>query len=303
MADTLLQLVQYAAGAVGLPAPTSVIGSTVAQTQQYLQLVNEAGRMLAREYDWQALQIEYRFNTQFVTTTGNTVNGSPIVTGIPSTVGLSNLWQPTGVGINQDTYIDTVDSATQVTMSQPATATGLGVQIIFCQTKYLLPAPWDRSVDNTQWDKSKHWQMLGPETQQQVAWLKSGFISTGPRIRYYFMDQYLQIWPPVTTNEYLGLNYIGKNWVCATGVLQPSKTLFTADTDTSVFPDILMQLLLKLKLFEIKGFDTTAMYRDYTDQLSIAKANDAGSPMLSMSPSPVDILVGWQNIPDSGYGT
>ncbi len=302
MSDTLLQLVDQAAGEMGLDVPSSVVGSTVAQTQQYLYLINGAGRMLAREYDWQALQIEYRFTTAYLTTTGTVTNGSAIITGIPSTAALAaSTYQAIGNGINQDTYIQSIDSATQVTMTQACTASATGESITFCKTKYTLPAAYDRMVDNTHWDKSKHWILLGPETQQQVEWLKSGYIASGPRIRWYVQDDYLQLWPPVASNEYLGLNYITKYWVKSAAATQPDKSLFTVDTDTCIWPDELMVLALKLKLFEIKGFDTTAIYRDFTDQKNIAKANDSGSQTLSFSPTPADILIGWENVPDSGY--
>jgi hypothetical protein len=82
----------------------------------------------------------------------------------------------------------------------------------------------------------------------------------------------------------------------------PTKELFTVDTDTCMFPDPLMRAIIKLKYFEIKGFDTTAPYRDYMMQLDAAKANDAGSPNLSMAPRPSTVLIGFGNIPDSGYG-
>ena len=74
------------------------------------------------------------------------------------------------------------------------------------------------------------------------------------------------------------------------------------DTDTCIFPDALMRALIKLKYFEVKGFDTTAYYRDYTQQRDLAKANDAGSQTLAMNPRPASILIGWENIPDSNYG-
>ena len=302
MSDTLLQLVDQAAGEMGLDVPSSVVGSAVAQTQQYLYLINGAGRMLAREYDWQALQIEYRFTTAYLTTTGTVASGSAVVTGIPSTAALAaGTYQAIGNGINQDTYISTIDSATQVTLTQACTAAGTAQAITFCKSKYALPSAYDRMVDNTQWDKSKHWVLLGPETQQQVEWLKSGYIASGPRIRWYLQDDYLQLWPPVASNEYLGLNYISKNWVTSTGTSAPDKSKFTVDTDTCIFDSELMVLALKLKMFEIKGFDTTAIYRDFTDQKSIAKANDSGSQTLSFSPTPADILIGYANIPDSGY--
>jgi len=64
-----------------------------------------------------------------------------------------------------------------------------------------------------------------------------------------------------------------------------------------------MVLCLKLKYWEVKGFDTTAYYRDYMAQLDIAKANDAGAVTLSMNPRVPEVLLGWNNIPSSGYGT
>ena len=77
----------------------------------------------------------------------------------------------------------------------------------------------------------------------------------------------------------------------------------TLDTDSPVFPDRLMILGTKLKYLEAKNFDTTAVYRDYRDELEEAKGSDADSPMLSMAPRSANILINQNNIPDSGYGT
>ena len=64
-----------------------------------------------------------------------------------------------------------------------------------------------------------------------------------------------------------------------------------------------MVLFLKMKYFEIKGFDTTALMRDFSAELDLAKAHDAGSPTLSMNPRVNSVLIGWENIPDAGYGS
>ena len=77
-------------------------------------------------------------------------------------------------------------SPTTVVLSQAVTSTSTGT-FVFSQVKYALPAAYDRLIDRTDWDKTQHWEMLGPETMQQVQWLKSGFISTGPRVRYYLI--------------------------------------------------------------------------------------------------------------------
>lgn len=296
----MLQLVQQASAELGLAVPSSVAGNQTQDVVQMLALLNAVGYELARQYPWQALNTEYRFSTQYSTQTGTTTNGSAVVTGLTDTSSLDTTYMVTGTGINQDTYVLTVDSATQVTLSQAATVSG-SASLTFSKVKYAMPAGFDRITDRTQWDKSKHWEMLGPETPQQWQWLKSGYISTGPRMRWRQMGGYFQVWPPMSTNEYLGFEYVSSYWAQdASGTRVPSLTL---DTDTAIFPDRLMVLGLKLKYFETKGFETTALFRDYNMQLEIAKSADGGAPNLSMAPRMSTALIGWVNLPDSGYGS
>lgn len=300
MALTLLQLVQQASGEMGLLVPQNVAANTSADVTQMLYLSNAVGNELARQYTWNALNREYRFSTTVATSSGVSVANNNTITGLdPAVVAqLNSDWMITGQGINQDTYVVTA-SGTQVTLSQTAKSSGT-FTFTFGQTKYDMPADYDRQIDRTHYDKSKRWEMLGPETPQQWQHLKSSYIATGPRIRYRLMGGQFQIWPILGTSEYLGFEYISTGWVdSATGTPQAS---FLADTDTSVFPDRLMVLGLKRKYFEIKGFDSTAFERDYQEQLNIAKANDSGSQTLQMSPQNASVLIGFENIVDSGYG-
>ncbi len=297
----MLALVQQVTGELNLSVPTYVIGNTSQDVQQVLALMNAAGYELTKEYDWQALEKEYRFYTQYVATTGNTTANSYVITGIPSTTGLTTQYSITGTSVNQDTYVTTVDSATQVTMSQTASTTTSGGTVNFSQTIYDLPSDFETITDRTQWDKTKHWEMLGPEDAQQWQWLKSGYISTGPRVRWRILGNTFQIWPPMTTTEYLGFEYRSKGWaLSATNVVKNS---FTADTDTTFFDDRIMVLYTKLKYFQVKSFDTTALQQDYQRYLSIVKANDKGSATLSFAPYPSKVLIGYANIPDTGYGS
>jgi hypothetical protein len=143
--------------------------------------------------------------------------------------------------------------------------------------------------------------MLGPEDAQQWQWLKSGYISTGPRVRWRILDNQFCIWPIMNTQEYLGWEYRSKGWArSAAGAIKNS---FTADSDTTVLDDRIMVLLTKMKYWGIKGFDTTVVAQDYQRYLTIAKANDKGAPNLSFSPQPSRVLIGYANIPDTGYGS
>ena len=296
-------MVQQVAAELNLSVPAFVVGNQSQDVQQILALMNGAGYDLIKEYDWQALQVQYRFYTQSLTANATTVNGSATLTFAAGT-DLSNVtsqWQLTGYNIPQDTYVVSANNTTkEVVMSQ--IASGSGVQSVVCaQTAYDLPYDFEAITDRTHWDKSKHWEMLGPEDAQQWQWLKSGYISTGPRVRWRILDNQFQIWPVMNTQEYLGWEYKSNGYVrSATGAI---KTSFTEDTDTTVLNDRIIVLLTKMKYWGIKGFDTTIVSQDYTRYLSVAKANDKGAANLSFAPYPSKVLIGYANIPDTGYGS
>jgi len=303
MAQTLLQLVQNFALETGLFAsPTAVASSADNGILQAQALLNAAGGEIAREYDWQALVKQNIFTMPAaVTFTGDTVLGSSTITNasINLTSYGTGVFAITGIGLNQGVYVNSTTSSTAV-CSQPASSTATGTTFSLFKVKYAMPSDYDRKIDRTDWDKSRHWEMLGPETAQQWEWLLSGYIASGPRIRYRIFGAYFQIWPPNSNSDTLGFEYVSNAW--AASVSGTAQTSMTSDTDTCIFPDRLMVLALKRKMWEIKGFDTTAIERDYQTQLNIAKANDAGSPSLSMAPRISSSLIGWQNIPDTGFG-
>ena len=303
MSQTMLQLVNQVQNELNLAVSTSVAGNPNTDVQQILSLMNGAGYELLKEYDWQSLQVQYRFYTKSLTANGTTTNGSAVLIMAAGT-DLSNVtsqWQLSGYNIPQDTYVVSVDNVSkQIVMSQVATGTDTQ-SVVIAQTAYDLPADFETITNRTHWDKSKHWEMLGPEDAQQWQWLKSGYISTGPRIRWRILDNQFQIWPVMNTDEYLGWEYRSKGWArAADGTVKNS---FTADSDTTVFDDRLMVLFTKMKYWGIKGFDTTVVSQDYQRVLSIAKANDKGAPNLSFAPYPSKVLIGYANIPDTGYGS
>jgi hypothetical protein len=300
MSSTMLQLVNQVQSELNLAITPNVAGNPSQDTQQILALMNRAGYDLVKEHNWQALELEYRFYTTAITTTCDTIANTYNLLNVANTTGLDNNYSIVGTAIPQDTYVNSV-SGTTVTASQLASSTSIGQSVTFSRTKYPLPPDYETVTDNTHWDKTKHWQMLGPVDAQQWQWLKSGYISTGPRVRWRILGNEFQIWPPYNTLEYLGFEYRSKGW--ARSANNQVKNSFTNDDDTSVLDDTIIVLLTKLKYFQIKSFDTTALNQDYQRYLSIAKANDKGSATLSFAPQPSAVLIGWANIPDTGYGS
>ena len=306
MALTLLQLVNQVTGEMGVQQPSTVISNTTLYVIQLLNLANGLGQNLSREHDWQGFDKEYRFTTVFYQYTATTTSGSTSLTSLSSTTGLTSTptyFQVTGTGINQDTYLVSVNGGgSSAVMTQAATASGTGVTLTFAQTLYALPSDYDRLIDKTDWSKTQHWEMLGPETAQEWQWLKSGYISSGPRIRYRVLGGFFQIWPPQAANLYLGFEYMSNQWV--TGASGTGRSSMTIDTDVFTFPDPLMVTGLKWRWATEKANNAENEYKSaYMRQLDIAKANDAGSRTLNMAPRFTSVLIGFGNIPDSGYGT
>jgi hypothetical protein len=300
MGSTMVELIQECTNELGIPTPSTVAGNNSQDVVQLLALMNACGYELLRRADWRELTRQYTFYTEATTATGSWVNGVAAITGLASTTGLDTTYQVQGNGIPNATYITSV-GPTSVTLNYEVTSTQVDAQVIFQKVKYGLPPDYYSTVNRTHWDKSKRWEMLGPESPQQWEWLLSGYISTGPRIRWRLLGKYFQIWPGMNGGELLGFEYRSKGWAeAADGT---PKNSFTADDDTCVYPDRLMVLGTKLKYFEAKGFDTTALYRDYLLEFETAVAQDVAAANLSFAPRPGTVLIGYDNIPDSGYGT
>lgn len=294
-------------GVAAASSPSTVIGNTNQDVVQTLALVNAGGDELAREHQWQTGTLEHRFTTVYYQYTATLSTSSTTITAMSSTTGLTTsptFFHVTGTGVPEDTTLVSVNAgASTAVLSRTPTVAGSGVTLTFSQTTYSLPSDFDRIIDRTEWDKTRRQMLNGPKTGQQWQWLKGGIGATTPSARFRIQGGNFKIWPPLGAEYYFGFEYQSKFWVLVTSGTAVTKQAFSVDTDTCMFPDPLMRALIKLKYWEVKGFDTTALYRDYTAQRDLAKAHDAGSPTLNMAPKPTELLLGWDNIPDTGYGS
>jgi hypothetical protein len=82
-----------------------------------------------------------RANTGTTAVTGNTTSGSATVTGLSSTTGMAAGRPFGGAGINPHTRILSVDSATQITLDDVATATATGAALAFASNVRMI-ADW-----------------------------------------------------------------------------------------------------------------------------------------------------------------
>lgn len=297
----LLQLVQASMGEMGLALPNAVASSTDPQIIQVYSLMNKVGNDIITNDEWQGLDTEYRFNTNIYAYTGDSTATSPVITGLSSTTGITaGLFMCTGLNVPADTYVQSVDSVSQVTLTNPISGSATGTLFNFSQTKYPLPADYDRQINRTQWDKGNHWELLGPKSPQEWQYMKSGIVSTGPRMRYRILGGYFQLWPPALVSTQIGFEYTSNAWV--TALDGTKKAAFSNDADTCIFRDRTMICGSKFEFFSIKGFDTTTLSRDYEIQKGKEMALDHGAPTLSLQSSGPPLFISPGSIPESGFG-
>jgi len=175
---------------------------------------------------------------------------------------------------------------------------------------YALPSDYSYFVDQTQWDRTNQWPLLGPRSAQQWAFLKGGFASSGPRYRWRLRNNEFIIHPtPGATGggETLAMEYISNAWYLTAGGDPDTPTDFiadfTADGDIPYLDKWLLQRYLKLKFWETKGFDSTAFMDDFMTVFNSLTGKNKGAPVLSIAPRPVEILLGPWNIPDGNWNT
>ena len=94
------------------------------------------------------------------------------------------------------------------------------------KSEYDMPSDWSYFIDQTQWDRTNHWPLLGPKTAQEWQWLKGGLLSSGPRLRYRVVAAKFEIWPvPSPSNTPVGDSNI-------TGVFAPGTLAMEYVADT-----------------------------------------------------------------------
>lgn len=295
---TLLELVQQVCDELMIQRPQTVAGSTDPQIRQLLALLNRLGVDLSRQAQWQRLNREHILTTVAINQTGNTVAGSNVITGIPSTVGITPQFGVNGPGTTPFAQVTSV-GANQVTLNMPMTATLTGASFQFSQVAYDLPSDWLSEIPQTEWDRTNRWPLLGPQSPQDWQSFKSGIVYAGPRQRFRIQENQILINPPPPNGLLFSLEYISTGWVINS--VNQRLPRFTNDTDKAIFPDSLLITGLKAQWKAAKGLDGTFDLAEFRVMLDTIKAQDKSAPKLSLSPQPGEVLLSVANVVDGNW--
>lgn len=308
---TLLEIANQVVNELGLPTINSVIGNQNSTARQILALANRSGDDLYQTQQWTQSQNLNIINIKTpVITAGDLVAGSETVSNIADTSQIvANYFAVTGVEIPTAARVTSVVDLHTIIMDEPSSVTATQSPIIVARDTFDIPADFKWFLNRTMWDRTNHWELIGPISPQVDEWQRSGIVTVGPRKRWRQVglpNTCWRIWPPPTaTTDYpstLVFEYESAYWVLGTdGVTR--KANFQVDTDTPIVDSQAIVLSTKWRLWQIKGFEYGAMQAEANDYISRLAARDGGSPDLTLGRrrSPEDYLLNPWNAPDGNW--
>ena len=164
-----------------------------------------------------------------------------------------------------------------------------------------LPGDWCYFLDQTQWDRTNHWPLLGPKTAQEWQWLKGGLLSSGPRIRYRVVSGKLELFPTDSTQSEIAMEYVSTNWLASGTQTNTFYDEIQDDSNLILFDPWVTTAYIKLKYWEAKGLDTTAYSQDFLNVWQARIGKNKGAPVLTLAPRARTMLIGINNIPDGSW--
>lgn len=173
------------------------------------------------------------------------------------------------------------------------------------QGSYDMPPGWSYFIDQTQWDRTNHWPLLGPKSAAEWAWLKGGLLASFPRMRYRVMGNKFEVFPvPESNSEFkLAMEYVTENWVQDTTVNPdaPTQAMVKKDGDVVWYQPWLMVKYTKLKWMQLKNFPSEAAAADFQRMFESLKGKDTGAQVLSMVPQRTPFFIGPWSVPDGNW--
>ncbi len=168
---------------------------------------------------------------------------------------------------------------------------------------YDLPEDFLGMVQQTGWDKSTRTPLAGALTPQEWAYLEGrDMAKTTLYPKFRIQGGKFNLYPsPPPEGLQISMQYMSSNWVLLSDGSSYGKEV-TTGSDKPLFDKTLITRYLKVKWLEAKGFDTSKAQDDLNLMFEFLTGTDGGSQVLSLGGGSGSALLGYRNIPDTGYG-
>lgn len=173
--------------------------------------------------------------------------------------------------------------------------------IVALTDSYDLPDDWRYAVDQTQWDRTNHWPLLGPKSPQEWAWLKGSFVASLPRIRYRIQNNKLKLYPAPASVLDLHMEYVSSYWAGLATEVVPTKEMITLNDDIVYYDPWLIIKFVKMKFYELKGFPTSGVQADFMRVFNALTGKDTGAEILNLAPNVQSSYIGPWSVPDGSW--
>lgn len=180
---------------------------------------------------------------------------------------------------------------------------------------YAVPTDYHTIYDDTMWDVTNRWPLIGPLSEEEWETLKRGIIVSTPRRVWRLIGKtdgtyasaatpfYVEIMP-TPTNSTDQFSYEYRSTGFARQNSDAASTTFDNDNDNPILPERLFILGLIWRFKRAKGLDYAEEFNTYDRAVNVAIGQDKSARPLNLSrPSLIGPrLLDWQNIPETGFG-
>lgn len=167
---------------------------------------------------------------------------------------------------------------------------------------YALPSDFKDMIPQTGWNRTTVWP-TDPISPQRWQYLKAVPVTSTLYVEFRQQGGQIVITPTPTSAQTIAYEYLSTSWVKPTGQTTPTSDMTAVATDVVCFDNLLAVTMLKVAYLRAKKMDYSAEQEDYESALAQAKSADATAPVLDLSGSSETPLLGYYNLPDTGYGS
>lgn len=166
---------------------------------------------------------------------------------------------------------------------------------------YDLPANYGYYIDQTFWNNTQNWPLIGPLSAQEWQSANGNNASVIPRGAFRIAQNQIELYPTPGDGDSVTYQYISRDWVEDGQTLGTYKNCITSDTDLPLLDCNLLVKALKVRMWSAKGLNTDALTADFSTLFNMLTGKSKGAAVLSLSNRNNTSFIGFNNVPDGNW--